>query len=194
MPPTCATCGCSIMAFPIRDALRPELSWTHYRLLLRVDRSRARQWYMHEAAAQNWSTRVLERQIGTLYYERLLSSQDKALVLDEAAQTRALHRRRAISFAIRSCWNFSACRTPASCWKRSWRLALMDKLQAFLLELGKGFAFVARQQRISTETQGFLHRPGLLQLPAEVFCADRPENRPPDPSGYRADGHVCAPV
>ncbi len=58
-------------AFPNCDALRHELSWTHYRLLLRVDAPEARLWYMQEAAAQNWSTRVLERQIGTLYYERM---------------------------------------------------------------------------------------------------------------------------
>lgn len=59
--------------FPIWNALRSELSWTHYRLLLRVDAPEARQWYMQETAEQNWSTRALERQIGTLYYERLLS-------------------------------------------------------------------------------------------------------------------------
>ena len=65
------------LAFPICDALRRELSWTHYRLLLRVDAPEARQWYMQEAATQNWSTRVLERHLCTLYHERLLSSQDK---------------------------------------------------------------------------------------------------------------------
>ena len=72
------------LAFPIRDALRRELSWTHYRLLLRVDSAEARQWYVQEAAAQNWSTRALERQIGSLYYERLLLSQDKVAVTSEA--------------------------------------------------------------------------------------------------------------
>jgi len=72
-------------AFPIRDALRHELSWTHYRTLLKVDSDSARQWYMNEAATQNWSTRALERQIGTLYYERLLASQDRAAVEQEAA-------------------------------------------------------------------------------------------------------------
>jgi DUF1016 N-terminal domain len=71
-------------AFPIRDALRREMSWTHYRLLLRVDSAEARQWYVQEAATQNWSTRALERQIGSLYYDRLLLSQDKAAVTAEA--------------------------------------------------------------------------------------------------------------
>ena len=71
-------------AFPICDALRHELSWTHYRILSRVQNDEARAWYMAEAAEQNWSSRVLERQIGTLFYERLLLSQDKASVAQEA--------------------------------------------------------------------------------------------------------------
>jgi hypothetical protein len=58
--------------FPICDALRPGLSWTHYRLLLRVEDRRAREWYMVEAATPNWSIRALERKIGTLYYEAAL--------------------------------------------------------------------------------------------------------------------------
>jgi hypothetical protein len=76
-------------AFPIWDAVRSELSWTHYRLLTRVDSAEARQWYMTEAATQNWSTRALERQIGTLFYERLLLSQDKAAVAAEAGHNLA---------------------------------------------------------------------------------------------------------
>ena len=71
-------------AFPMCDALRHELSWTHYRTLLRVENETARQWYMDEAAAQNWSSRALDRQIGTLYYERLTLSQDKQAVAAEA--------------------------------------------------------------------------------------------------------------
>ena len=76
-------------AFPNCDALRHELSWTHYRLLSRVQSEEARIWYMNEAAAQNWSSRALERQIGTLFYERLLLSQDKAAVANEARQNLA---------------------------------------------------------------------------------------------------------
>lgn len=73
-------------AFPIRDALRHELSWTHYRLLTKLEREDARQWYMNEAATQNWSTRALQRQMSTLFYERLLLSQDKVAVAQEAGQ------------------------------------------------------------------------------------------------------------
>lgn len=72
-------------AFPKCDALRHELSWTHYRLLLRVENHNAREWYMDEAATLNWSTRALERQIATLYYERLLTSKDRRPVEQEAA-------------------------------------------------------------------------------------------------------------
>src|SRR5690606_36862148 len=72
-------------AFPIRDALRHELSWTHYRRLLRVDNDSARLWYMNESATQNWSSRALERQINSLYYERLLASRDRGSVKQEAA-------------------------------------------------------------------------------------------------------------
>jgi hypothetical protein len=62
---------CFYQAFPILNAVRTELSWTHYRALLRVEDAHARAWYMQETANQNWSTRALDRQIGTLYYERV---------------------------------------------------------------------------------------------------------------------------
>lgn len=71
-------------AFPICDTLRHELSWSHYRRLLSVDNEKARLWYMNEAADEVWSTRQLDRQISTLYYERLLSSAEKAPVKEEA--------------------------------------------------------------------------------------------------------------
>jgi hypothetical protein len=71
-------------AFPIRDALRHELSWTHYRILLRVEQEAARSWYTAEAAGQGWTTRALERQINTLYYERLLATSDRPAVEREA--------------------------------------------------------------------------------------------------------------
>lgn len=72
--------------FPIRDALRPDLSWTHYRLLLKVENEGAREWYVREAGSEGWSTRALKRQINSFYYERLLASQDKKPVKTEATQ------------------------------------------------------------------------------------------------------------
>ena len=68
------------LAFPMCDALRHELSWTHYRTLMRVEDEQAREWYVKEAVAQNWSSRALDRQVGRLYYERLLSSKDRKAV------------------------------------------------------------------------------------------------------------------
>lgn len=71
------------LTFPIRHALRDELSWTHYRLLMRVENEKARNFYLEEAVKAQWSTRQLEHQINTLFYERLLSSHDKQSVAAE---------------------------------------------------------------------------------------------------------------
>ena len=143
-------------AFPNCDALRHELSWTHYRLLLRVEDSRARTWYMDEAAGQNWSTRALERQIGTLYYERLLGSSDRGSVVAEATQNLAALPATPREFVRDPVMlEFLGLPDTGRLLESNLEQALMDKLQHFLLELGKGFAFVARQQRISTETQDF---------------------------------------
>lgn len=143
-------------AFPNLDALRLELSWTHYRLLLRVDSAEAREWYVNETAAQNWSTRALERQIGTLYYERLLTSRDKKAVKAEAAKNLALKVTSPRDF-IRDPVLLEFLGLPGTGKLLESKLedSLIGNLQAFLLELGKGFAFVARQQRISTETKDF---------------------------------------
>jgi len=73
----------------LRDVVRPELRWAHYRLLLRVEGDNARNYYLTEAANQNWSTRTLERQINSLYYERLLMSRDKSPVVDEMQEKTA---------------------------------------------------------------------------------------------------------
>ena len=143
-------------AFPIRDALRHELSWTHYRTLLRVDSDSARQWYMNEAATQNWSTRALERQIGTLYYERLLASQDRAAVEQEAAsKLQALGKSPREFVRDPVLLEFLGLPNAGTMLEGELEQALIDQLQIFLLELGKGFAFVGRQQRISTESKDF---------------------------------------
>lgn len=142
--------------FPIWNALRSELSWTHYRVLSRVESEVARLWYMQEAAAQNWSSRALERQIGTLYYERLLLSQDKAAVAAEAQDNLAALEQSPRAFVRDPVMlEFLGLPSAGKLLESSLEQALMDKLQDFLLELGKGFAFVARQQRISTESKDF---------------------------------------
>ena len=143
-------------AFPNRNALRSELSWTHYRLLLRVTSAEARNWYVREAATQNWGTRALERQLGSLYYERLLLSQDKAAVSAEAqAGLAALEASPRAFVRDPVMLEFLGLPSMGRLLEATLETALMDKLQQFLMELGKGFAFVARQQRISTETQDF---------------------------------------
>jgi predicted nuclease of restriction endonuclease-like (RecB) superfamily len=143
------------LAFPICDALRRELNWTHYRTLLRVENEQARRWYMDEAAVQNWSSRALERQIGSLYYERLLASRDREPVEAEAlANTSALSSPREL---VRDPVVLEFLGLPESgrVLEGDLEQGLMNHLQSFLLELGKGFAFVARQQRVSTETRDF---------------------------------------
>lgn len=143
-------------AFPIRDALRHELSWTHYRSLLKVDSDSVRQWYMNEAVTQNWSTRALERQIGTLYYERLLASQDRAAVEQEAASNlQALGKSPRDFVRDPVLLEFLGLPNAGTLLENELEQALIDQLQQFLLELGKGFAFVGRQQRISTESKDF---------------------------------------
>lgn len=144
------------LTFPNCDALRPELSWTHYRLLQRLDSSEARNWYMDEAASQNWSTRVLERQIATLYYERLLSSQDQRNMVEDVRRQASLDNSSPREFVRDPVMlEFLGVADTHSLLESELEQGIMRKLQQFLLELGKGFAFVARQQRVSTETQDF---------------------------------------
>lgn len=137
-------------------ALRRELTWSHYRLLMRVEKPEAREWYMNEAADQNWSTRALERQIHSLYYERLLMSRNKAHLVDEMWKKTASLAPAPQDF-IKDPYVLEFLGIPDLHNFREAELeqAIIGKLQAFMLELGKGFAFVARQQRISTETKDF---------------------------------------
>lgn len=143
-------------AFPIWNAVRSELSWTHYRTLLRVESNRARDWYMNECASQNWTTRALERQINTLYYERLLASQDHNAVRGEAEVQLAALKQTPREF-VRDpvLLEFLGLPNAGLLLESDIEQALIKQLQSFLLELGKGFAFVARQQRISTESKDY---------------------------------------
>lgn len=142
-------------AFPIRNAVRTELSWTHYRTLLRVENANAREWYLQEAIIQSWSARALERQIGALYYERLLASQDKALVEAEAdSQTKPLAE--TAKDYLRDPYILDFLNLQDKSYQESeLEQAIISNLQQFLLELGKGFAFVERQQRIRFDDEDF---------------------------------------
>lgn len=142
------------LSFPIRDALRPELSWTHYRRLIRVSDSEARMWYMNECADSNWSTRQLERQINTMFRERLLASRDKEAVSSEIEMTAPAKRPEDV---IRDPYVLEFLGFPDSdAFRESdFEQSLITHLQKFLLELGRGFAFEARQKRISFDGRHF---------------------------------------
>jgi len=136
-------------------AVRSELSWTHYRALIRVDNPKARLWYMEEAIEQNWSARALERQINVLYYERLLSSKEP-LPVEQEAEEKTSPLQIAAKDYLRDPYIFDFLNLPGqSLQETEVEQVLIDNLQKFLLELGKGFAFVERQKRISTKDQDF---------------------------------------
>ncbi|MBQ0156768.1 MAG: DUF1016 family protein, partial [Bacteroidales bacterium] len=141
-------------AFPICDTLRHELSWSHYRRLLSVDNEKARLWYMNEAADEVWSTRQLDRQISTLYYERLLSSKEKESVKEEAQKK--LAQVTPLEF-IRDPYvlDFLNLKDYPSLHESDIESSLISHLQDFLMELGKGFCFVARQKRMRYEDEDF---------------------------------------
>ena len=144
------------LAFKNLHALRGELSWTHYRLLLKVEREEIRQFYLNECIQSNWSTRQLERQINTLYYERLLASKNKLPVKREAdARAKKLAVSPEDQIKDPYVLEFLGLKEHPALKENELEHALIEKLQNFLLELGRGFSFVARQMRISTETQHF---------------------------------------
>lgn len=133
------------LTFQIRDTLRPELTWSHYRRLISVENEKARLWYMNEAANGAWSTRQLDRQISTLYYDRLLASQEKLPVIQEAKEKIS---QVAPQQFIRDPFvlEFLDLKDYPSLHESVLEQALIDHLQQFLLELGRGFCFVARQK------------------------------------------------
>ena len=140
--------------FPIRDTLRPELSWSHYRRLISVENADARIWYMNEAAASMWSTRQLDRQISTLYYDRLLASADREIVKQEAVEKLQPY---APESYIKDPYflEFIGLDEYPALRESTLEIALIDNLQHFLLELGRGFCFVARQKRMRYEDEDF---------------------------------------
>lgn len=139
----------------IRYALRSNLTWTHLRQLMRIDNLDARNWYMNEASQQGWSARALDRQIATLYYERLLSSQDKAALRQEASSLIAAQTPADPRDFIRDPYilEFIDAQPGATLFESELETGLIQQLQAFLLELGKGFAFVARQKHLRVENE-----------------------------------------
>ncbi len=142
------------IAFPNGHALRGDLTWTHYRILLRIDNTDARNWYMEETVRSGWSSRQLERQISTFYYERLLASRDTETVVAEAeGKLRSIQPESFIKdpyvLDFLDLKNYPALR------ESDLEQALIDQMQDFLLELGRGFCFVARQKLMRYEDEDF---------------------------------------
>ncbi|WP_235964675.1 PDDEXK nuclease domain-containing protein [Sediminihaliea albiluteola] len=146
-------------AFPIWETVALELSRSHCNALSRIDNQQARHWYMQEAQAQGWSVRALDRQISKFYYERLLASQDKALVEAEAEAKAKAHTEplaESVKDYLRDPYILDFLNLQDKTYQESQlEETIISNIQQFLLELGKGFAFVERQQRIRFADEDF---------------------------------------
>lgn len=133
------------LAFPKFDAVRQELSWTHYRLLCRIEDAEKRAFYIGQSIDNNWNTRTLQRQISRLTYERVLDHKKEEGKPDN------------VRSLIKDPYILEFLGLPGSTVhsERSIETAILDHIQQFLLEMGKGFAFIARQQHIVTDTSDF---------------------------------------
>ena len=136
------------------NGFHPDLSWSHYRALMRVENEEARQFYEQEAARNHWNKRQLERQINTLLFERLLKSRDKDGVLQLANEGQATEHPIDI---IKDPYALEFLGLPEShrLLESDLEAALTTHMQEFLLESGAGFAFVARQQRLTLDADHF---------------------------------------
>ena len=134
--------------------LPSNLSWSHYERLMRIKNEDERDWYMREAAEENWGVRTLNRNIGSQYYYRLLQTPEskRGEVIDEMQRLTADYQKDRHKFlrnpVVAEFLGFSQ---DAAYSETNLESAIIDHLQKFILELGKGFAFVARQQRIKTD-------------------------------------------
>lgn len=134
--------------------LNPNLSWTHYRVLLKVDRMEARAFYEIESVKNSWSGRELERQISSLLYDRLALSRDKRGLMKLAIKGHEVQQPADV-FKDPVVMEFLGLPESSKLVESNLEQALIDNLQAFLLELGKGFAFVSRQERLTLDGDHF---------------------------------------
>ena len=134
----------------------PLLSWTHYRVLLQVEDSAARDWYAKEASEQTWSVRTLQRNVSSQYYYRLLKSQIKGPVEREMKERTASYQADKLEFIKNPVIaEFLGMTADTSFTETELEASILSNLQKFLMELGKGYAFVARQQHIRTEKEDY---------------------------------------
>ena len=141
---------------PVSGKSVPPLSWTHYRTLLKVKDEEARSWYEKEAAEQTWAVRTLQRNIETQYYYRLLSSQNKTAVENEMHKLTDAYQQDKLQYVKNPVVaEFLGVSSNIDMTETQLESAILSNLQKFLMELGKGYAFVARQQHIHTENQDY---------------------------------------
>lgn len=138
--------------FPIRATLWHELSWSHYRLLIRIEDDARREFYGRECVDSGWSVRQLERQINSFFYERLLATQ-KSGRDNVKNEIRTLEPKTEPDYILKDPYvlEFLDLKENKNYLESELEQALIDKLQDFLLELGKGFSFVARQKRVTID-------------------------------------------
>ena len=132
------------------------LPWSHYERLIRVEDKKAREWYAKEAFEQGWSFRTLNRNINTLYYERLLMSKKKQPVVNEMQDKTKAYQQDKLEY-IKSpvVMEFLGLPSDSSLKESKLESAIIDNLEKFLMEMGKGYALVARQQHIRTEENDY---------------------------------------
>jgi predicted nuclease of restriction endonuclease-like (RecB) superfamily len=140
--------------FPIANALRSQLNWTQYKLLVRIDNDDKRTYYIEESCKNNWSARQLERQINSQLYERLLLSNDKKKVL-AVAKNEATPELPQEIIKDPMVLEFLGLKPQATYYEKDLEQGLISNIQSFLLELGNGFSFVARQKRLQIEDDNF---------------------------------------
>ena len=143
------------LTFPKSHALSDQLSWTHYRLLMRVENENARNFYIEETIKSSWSTRQLERQITTLFYERILSSKNKEKVSQEIYKLEPKKNQPEDIIKDPYVLEFLGLPENIDFLEKNLEQSLINHLQKFLLELGRGFSFVARQKRITFDGRHF---------------------------------------
>lgn len=132
------------------------LSWSHYRVLIQVEDKEARDWYASEAAAQTWSVRTLQRNVSSQYYYRMLQTQKKELVEQEMQDLTAEYQNDKLEFIKNPVVaEFLGLAQNTDFTESDLEKSILSNLQKFLMELGKGYAFVARQQHIHTEKQDY---------------------------------------
>ncbi|MFM9947083.1 MAG: YhcG family protein [Saprospiraceae bacterium] len=140
--------------FPITNALRSQLNWTHYRTLIQIENTDKREFYLAEASKNNWSARQLERQVNSQLFERLLLSNDVESVL-KVAQAKKMPTEPNEIIKDPMVLEFLGLKREASYYEKDLEKALITHLHDFILELGNGFSFVARQKRLHIEGDDF---------------------------------------